>query len=83
MKKIFINKSFLLQTPEAEELYFSYAADMPIIDYHCHLNPQEIADDISYDNLTRLWIAGDHYIWRAMRANSIDEKFILHNILHI
>ena len=76
MKKIFINKSFLLQSPEAEELYFSYAADMPIIDYHCHLNPQEIADDISYDNLTKLWLAGDHYIWRAMRANGVNEKFI-------
>ena len=76
MKKTFINKSFLLQTPKAEELYFSYAADMPIIDYHCHLNPQEIGDDISYDNLARLWITGDHYIWRAMRANGTDEKFI-------
>ena len=76
MKKTFINKSFLLQSPEAEELYFSYAAGMPIIDYHCHLNPQEIADDISYDNLTKLWLAGDHYKWRAMRANGIDEKFI-------
>ncbi len=74
--KNFINKSFLLQSQEAEELYFSYAAIMPIIDYHCHLNPQEIADDISYDNLTKLWLAGDHYIWRAMRANGVNEKFI-------
>jgi len=79
MSTTFINKSFLLQTTEAEELYFSYAATMPIIDYHCHLNPQEIADDISYDNLTRLWLAGDHYKWRAMRANGIDEKFITGN----
>ncbi len=77
--KTFINKSFLLQSQKAEELYFSYAADMPIIDYHCHLNPQEIADDISYDNLTKLWLVGDHYIWRAMRANGIDEKFITGN----
>ncbi|RLD10644.1 MAG: glucuronate isomerase [Chlamydiae bacterium] len=76
MKKTFINKSFLLQSRAAEELYFSYAAKMPIIDYHCHLNPQEIADDISFDNLTKLWLAGDHYKWRAMRANGIDEKFI-------
>jgi len=75
MKK-FINKSFLLQTPEAEELFFSYAVDMPIIDYHCHLNPQQIAEDVSFDNLTQLWLAGDHYKWRAMRANGIDEKFI-------
>ena len=75
MKK-FINKSFLLQSPEAEELYFSFAADMPIFDYHCHLNPQQIADDISYDNLTKLWLDGDHYKWRAMRANGVDEKFI-------
>ena len=73
MKK-FINKSFLLQTPEAEELFFSYAVDMPIIDYHCHLNPQQIAEDVSFDNLTQLWLAGDHYKWRAMRANGIDEK---------
>jgi len=74
--KNFINDSFLLQTKQAEEIYFSYAAKMPIIDYHCHLNPQAIADDISFENLTRLWLAGDHYKWRAMRANGIDEKFI-------
>lgn len=76
MGKTFINQSFLLQTPEAEELFFSYAADLPIIDYHCHLDLQQIADNVSFDNLTQLWLAGDHYKWRAMRANGIDEKFI-------
>ena len=78
-KKNFINESFLLQSPEAKELYFSYAANLPIIDYHCHLNPHQIADDISYDNLTKLWLDGDHYKWRAMRANGIDEEFITGN----
>ena len=66
----------MLQTAEAEKLYFAYAEKMPIIDYHCHLNPREIADDVSFDNITQLWLAGDHYKWRAMRANGIDEKYI-------
>jgi len=77
--KHFINESFLLQTDQAEKLYFSYAANMPIIDYHCHLNPQAIADNSSFENLTKLWLAGDHYKWRAMRANGINEKFITGN----
>ena len=77
--KNFINKSFLLQTAQAEEIYFSYAANMPIIDYHCHLNPQAIADNSSFENITELWLAGDHYKWRAMRANGINEKFITGN----
>jgi len=76
MKKTFINKKFMLQTAEAEKLYFAYAEKMPIIDYHCHLNPREIADDVSFDNISQLWLAGDHYKWRAMRANGIDEKYI-------
>ncbi len=49
---------------------------MPIIDYHCHLNPQQIAEDIKFENLTQIWLAGDHYKWRAMRANGVDEKYM-------
>ncbi len=79
MGKNFINKNFLLESPEAKELFFSYAVDLPIIDYHCHLNPQQIANDVCFDNLTKLWLANDHYKWRAMRANGIDEKFITGN----
>ncbi|MCP4311654.1 MAG: glucuronate isomerase [Bacteroidetes bacterium] len=75
MKK-FLDKDFLLENPTAEKLYHSYAGKMPIIDYHCHLNPQHIAEDVKFDNLTQIWLAGDHYKWRAMRANGVDEKFI-------
>ena len=49
---------------------------MPIIDYHCHLNTQQIAEDVNFSNLTQIWLAGDHYKWRAMRANGVDEKYI-------
>jgi len=75
MKK-FLDKNFLLENPTAERLYHDYASPMPIIDYHCHLNPQQIAEDVNFSNLTQIWLAGDHYKWRAMRANGVDEKFI-------
>lgn len=74
MKK-FMDKDFLLQTETAKELYHNHAAKMPIFDYHCHINPQEIAADKQFDNLTQIWLAGDHYKWRAMRTNGIDEKY--------
>ena len=72
----FMNEDFLLKTEVSKELYHKYAKDMPIFDYHCHLNPKEIAENRGYDNLTQLWLAGDHYKWRAMRSNGIDEKYI-------
>ncbi|EHQ27757.1 glucuronate isomerase [Mucilaginibacter paludis] len=75
MKK-FLNENFLLQNATAEKLYHDYAKQMPIIDYHCHLPPDQIANDINFENLTQIWLYGDHYKWRAMRANGINEHFI-------
>ena len=75
MKKSFIHEDFLLQTNAAKELYYKHAAKMPIIDYHCHLNPAYIADDHQFDNLGQIWLEGDHYKWRAMRANGVDERY--------
>ncbi|MBK0379397.1 glucuronate isomerase [Mucilaginibacter segetis] len=72
----FLNDDFLLHTPTAKRLYHDYAAKMPIIDYHCHLPPNEIADDINFENLTAVWLNGDHYKWRAMRANGVNESYI-------
>jgi len=74
--KTFINDNFLLQNKYAEELYFNYAAEQPIIDYHCHLSPKEISEDRKYDTISQLWISGDHYKWRAMRTLGVDEKYI-------
>lgn len=75
MKK-FMGKNFLLSTPTAKELFHDYAEQMPIIDYHCHINPREIAEDRKFDNITQVWLGGDHYKWRQMRSNGIDEKYI-------
>ena len=72
----FINDNFILHNETARKLYHEYAAEMPIIDYHNHLNPEEIFEDKMYDNLTEVWLGGDHYKWRAMRANGISEKLI-------
>jgi glucuronate isomerase len=74
--KSFLDQNFLLQNKTAGHLYHDYAAGMPIVDYHCHLDPAQIAGDISFSNLTDIWLKGDHYKWRAMRANGINEKFI-------
>ena len=74
MKK-FLDDNFVLQTKTAQILYHEYAKDMPIIDYHCHINPKEIADNKKFDNLTQIWLYGDHYKWRAMRTNGVDEKY--------
>ncbi|MDR2643089.1 MAG: glucuronate isomerase [Planctomycetaceae bacterium] len=72
----FITENFLLETEAAIRLYHEFAESMPIIDYHCHLPPQEVADNRCFENLTRIWLAGDHYKWRAMRAAGVDEHFI-------
>jgi len=74
--KAFITDNFLLQSKEAETLYHAYAKDMPIIDYHNHLSPKQIAENKPIRNITDAWLSGDHYKWRGMRANGIDEKFI-------
>ncbi|WP_226681950.1 glucuronate isomerase [Sutcliffiella horikoshii] len=72
----FINEDFLLNTTSAKILYHSYAKDMPIYDFHCHLSPKEIAENKRFKNITEMWLAGDHYKWRAMRSIGIDEKYI-------
>lgn len=74
--KPFLDENFLLQSKTAERLYHEYAAGMPIIDYHCHLDPGQIATDINFTNLTDVWLRGDHYKWRAMRTNGVNEQYI-------
>ncbi|WP_310393814.1 glucuronate isomerase [Hymenobacter sp.] len=76
MKIPFLNDNFLLQTATARQLYHEYAAAMPIIDYHCHLPPNQIAEDRQFDNITQAWLSGDHYKWRAMRTNGVSERYI-------
>jgi len=73
--KPFMDENFLLQTETAQKLYHEHAAKMPIFDYHCHINPKDIADDRMFKSITEIWLAGDHYKWRAMRTNGVDEKF--------
>lgn len=74
--KRFMDEDFLLTTEVAKKLYHDYAEHMPIIDYHCHINPQEIWEDRKFDNITQVWLGGDHYKWRQMRSNGIDEAYI-------
>jgi len=76
MTKPFLNDDFLLESRQARELYHGYAEELPIIDYHCHVSPKDIAEDRQFANLTRIWLAGDHYKWRAMRTCGVDERFI-------
>lgn len=78
MKK-FLDENFLLQNKTAEHLYHAFAKDMPIIDYHCHLPPDQIAQDLNFQNLTQAWLYGDHYKWRAMRSNGVDESYCTGN----
>lgn len=72
----FINDRFLLENNTAVRLYETYAKDLPIVDYHCHIESKEIAEDITFENITELWLKGDHYKWRLMRTAGIDERFI-------
>lgn len=72
----FIHQNFLLKNDTAKTLYHQYAADMPIFDFHCHLSPKEIAENRQFDNLWQIWLEGDHYKWRAMRAAGVDESLI-------
>lgn len=77
--KTFIDDNFLLQTETARQLYHEHAAKMPIIDYHCHLPPEQIAENKNFENLTQIWLYGDHYKWRAMRTNGVAEKYCTGN----
>lgn len=74
--KQFMDKDFLLSTPTAQHLFHDYADKMPIVDYHCHINPKEIAEDRKFENITQVWLGGDHYKWRFMRSCGVDEHFI-------
>jgi glucuronate isomerase len=78
MKK-FLDENFLLSSKTSQQLYHEFAKKMPIIDYHCHLPPDQIANDINFENLTQAWLYGDHYKWRAMRTNGVDENYITGN----
>lgn len=73
--KSFMDKDFLLDTESARHLFFDYAKDMPVCDYHCHLSPKEIYENNQPENITQLWLYGDHYKWRAMRSAGIEEKY--------
>lgn len=77
--KQFMDKDFLLTTETGKILYHNYAAKMPVIDYHCHISPKEIAEDKRFDNITQVWLGGDHYKWRLMRFNGIEEDYITGN----
>lgn len=74
--KPFMDKDFLLSTESARALFHNYAEKSPILDYHCHINPQEIAEDRKFDNITQVWLGGDHYKWRQMRSNGVAERYI-------
>lgn len=74
--KQFMDKDFLLSSPTAQHLYHDIAATMPILDYHCHISPEEIAMDRKFENITQVWLGGDHYKWRQMRSNGVDEYYI-------
>ncbi len=74
--KAFMDKDFMLHSDTAKTLYHDYAAKMPIIDYHCHIPPQEIWEDRRFENITQVWLGGDHYKWRVMRSNGVDEYYI-------
>lgn len=74
--KAFMDKDFLLSTETAQTLYHEYAAKTPVLDYHCHINPKEIAEDRRFENITQVWLGGDHYKWRFMRSCGVDEYYI-------
>ena len=74
--KSFMDEDFLLNTPTASKLFHNYAESTPVLDYHCHINPEEIAKDRRFENITQVWLGGDHYKWRFMRSCGVDEKYI-------
>lgn len=77
--KAFMDENFLLSTETAQRLFHSYAETMPILDYHCHISPEEIATDRRFENITQVWLGGDHYKWRFMRSCGVDEAYITGN----
>src|SRR6478735_2113278 len=77
--KAFLDQDFLLETKTAQMLYHDFAKAMPVIDYHNHLLPEQIAQDHVFQNLTQAWLYGDHYKWRAMRTNGVDESYCTGN----
>jgi len=77
--KEFLDEDFLLDNPVAQVLYHDFAESMPIIDYHSHLDPRQLSNDHMFENLTQIWLQGDHYKWRAMRALGVAEEFITGN----
>ncbi len=77
--KPFMDENFLLSTDTAKTLFHNYAAKTPVLDYHCHINPKEIAEDRQFENITQVWLGGDHYKWRFMRSCGVDESFITGN----
>ena len=79
MTAYIFDDNFLLDSPIAQTLYHQYVRDLPIIDYHCHLNPQQIATNHTFQNLTDIWLSGDHYKWRALRTLGVPEYFITGN----
>ena len=76
LKNFMDDQDFLLSTKTGEQLFHSFAEDMPIVDYHCHISPEEIFEDKRFKNITEVWLGGDHYKWRLMRANGVDERYI-------
>ena len=74
--KAFMDKDFLLETETAKKLFHDYAEKTPILDYHCHINPKEIAQNRQFDNIAQVWLGGDHYKWRFMRSCGVEEKYI-------
>ena len=74
--KAFMNENFLLTTETARKLYHGVAADLPIVDYHCHVSPKEIYEDKKFENISQVWLGGDHYKWRIMRSNGVEEFYI-------
>ena len=74
--RAFMDKDFLLKSETAQHLYHDFAEPLPIIDYHCHLNPQEIFEDRQFENITQVWLGGDHYKWRLMRSAGVEERYI-------
>ena len=74
-----MDEDFLLQNEPAKKLYHDFSEKMPILDYHCHISPREIAEDRHFETITQVWLGGDHYKWRLMRSFGIDEKYITGN----
>ena len=77
--KTFMDENFLLSTPTAQKIFHDYAEKTPVLDYHCHINPKEIAQNRKFDNITQIWLGGDHYKWRFMRSCGVDEHYITGN----